>query len=78
MAAKLVAKPHAHDAQGGTTRRLPWPILRREDCFHLDLYPLAVLTDDGVEYTLKACPLCGYVEHVDATRHGQRRRGRCW
>jgi hypothetical protein len=72
MAAKLVTRPHAHDAQGGTTRRLPWPILRREDCFHLDLYPLAVLTDDGEEYTLKACPLCGYVEHVDATRHGQR------
>ncbi len=71
MAAKLVTRPHAHDAQGGTTRRLPWPILRREDCYHLDLYPVAVLTDEGEEYVLKACPLCGYVEDVQAARHRQ-------
>ncbi|MEA3404092.1 MAG: helicase-related protein [Armatimonadota bacterium] len=58
--------------EGGKQRELPWPMLRPDQCYHLTMYALPVLADDGDTYEVEVCPLCGHVEHVQASRHGQR------
>lgn len=55
--------------QGGKQSRVPWPILRPEDCAHLDMHELLVRGDDGKVYKAAVCALCGAVQDVQSLRH---------